>query len=161
MDRQSRGPVAANPTGDVGARHDAGWRRTEERAVRAVFDATSRAWRSGDADAFVAWYGEDATVILPGACLKGRDEIRAGMAGAFAGALKGSTREHAVLTVRFLGTDAAVVVTRSATSFPGEVEVPGERWELATWALSRRPGGWLVEAFHACPEAAGGPDRRD
>ncbi len=122
-----------------------------QRAVLAVFDATSEAWAAGDANAFVNWYAEDATVILPGFCLRGRADVRASMGNAFAGPLKGSRRIHAVQNVRFVGDDAAIVITRSATTLPGEAEPPSERWELATWALSRGDGGWLVEAYHSCP----------
>jgi uncharacterized protein (TIGR02246 family) len=119
--------------------------------VVAVFDGTSKAWADGDADAFTQWYAEDATVILPGSYLRDQAEVRAGMAAAFAGPLKGSKRVHLVQSVRLLGQDAAVVVTRSATTFAGEEEVPAERWELATWALSRNDDRWLIEAFHSCP----------
>lgn len=127
--------------------------QAEERAVLAVFDATSSAWKDGDVNAFVTWYAEDATVILPGIYLRGKADVRAGMGHAFAGPLKGSRRIHAVQSVRFLGDDAAIVVTRSATTFPGETEPPAERWELATWALSKCDGRWLVEAYHSCPAA--------
>jgi uncharacterized protein (TIGR02246 family) len=128
--------------------------QAEERAVVAVFDGTSRAWADGDANAFTQWYAEDATVILPGFYLRDQAEVRADMGAAFAGPLKGSKRIHVVQSVRFVGEDAAVVVTRSATTFPGEAETPAERWELATWALSRNDGRWLIEAYHSCPAPA-------
>jgi uncharacterized protein (TIGR02246 family) len=124
-------------------------------AVHAVFEATSSAWADGDADAFADWYAEDATVILPGFFLRGRNDIRANMGGAFAGALKGSQRRHEVRGVRLLGGETALVVTRSVTLFPGETEPPAGREELATWALSRHDGRWLVEAYHGCPAEAG------
>nr|WP_191909889.1 hypothetical protein [Microbispora cellulosiformans] len=38
--------------------------RAEERAVRALFAATSAAWSDGDA--FAGRYARDASVILPG-----------------------------------------------------------------------------------------------
>lgn len=128
--------------------------QAEERAVLAVFDATSSAWADGDATAFVTWYAEDATVILPGVYLQGKAAVRAGMGEAFAGPLKGSRRIHAVQNVRFLGEDAAIVVTRSVTALPGEAEPPAERRELATWALSRNDGSWFVEAYHSCSAGA-------
>jgi len=124
-------------------------------AVLAVFEATSRAWADGDANAFAASYAEDATVILPGFCLLGRAGVRASMGDAFAGPLKGSRRIHTARNVRFLGDDTALVVTDSVTAFPGETEPPAERRELATWTLSRHDGGWLIEAYHSC---AAGPD---
>jgi uncharacterized protein (TIGR02246 family) len=134
---------------------------TDERAVAAVFEETSRAWADGDAGAFTRWYAEGATVILPGVHLRDRAEVRAAMGAAFADPLKDSERIHAVQSVRFLGTDVAVVVTRSATRFPGETEAPAERWELATWTLSRNDGQWLIEAYHSCPAPAEAADEQD
>ena len=128
--------------------------RDEKRAVLAVFDAASSAWTDGDANAFVEWYAEDATVILPGFYLRGRADVRASMGNAFAGPLKGSRRIHTVQSNRFLSDDTAIVITRSATTFPGEAEPPAERWELATWVLSKGDGRWLVEAYHSCTAGA-------
>jgi uncharacterized protein (TIGR02246 family) len=90
-------------------------------------------------------------VIFPGVHLRDRAEVRAAMGAAFADPLKGSKRVHAVQGVRLLGEDAAVVVTRSATTFPGETEAPADRWELATWTLSKQDGRWLIEAYHSSP----------
>ncbi|MCW2938751.1 MAG: hypothetical protein JWN00_1736 [Actinomycetia bacterium] len=126
----------------------------EERAVLAVFDAASSAWTDGDANAFVEWYAEDATVILPGFYLRGKADVRAGMGNAFAGPLQGSERIHTIQSVRFLSDDTAIVITRSATTFPGEAEPPAERWESATWVLSKGEGRWLFEAYHSCAAGA-------
>ncbi|WP_182879836.1 SgcJ/EcaC family oxidoreductase [Microbispora sp. H10949] len=123
----------------------------EERAVRALFAATSAAWSDGDGDAFAGRYAPDASVILPGVHLQGRDGIRSAMGAAFAGPLKGSRRVHTPESIRFLGPDVALVVTRSATAFAGEEEPPADRWELATWTLMRHGGEWLVEAYHSSP----------
>ncbi|MDL4814249.1 SgcJ/EcaC family oxidoreductase [Actinomadura sp. OS1-43] len=127
---------------------------TEERAVAAVFEETSKAWADGDADAFTRWYAEGATVILPGVHLRDRAEVQAAMGAAFADPLKGSERIHTVQSVRFLGENVAIVVTRSATTFPNETETPAERWEAATWTLSKKDGRWLIEAYHSCPAPA-------
>jgi uncharacterized protein (TIGR02246 family) len=120
-------------------------------AVRAVFDAVTHAWADNDADAFVEWYSDAATAILPGYLLRGKAGVRASMAEAFAGPLKGSQRIHAVQSMRLLGDDTAIVISRSGTLFPGEAEPPADRWAFATWLLSRQDGRWLVEAYHDCP----------
>jgi uncharacterized protein (TIGR02246 family) len=125
--------------------------QADERAVRAVFDATSMAWADGDADAFVEAYAENATVILPGVHLRGKADIRASMGDAFAGPLKDSRRIHAVRDVRFLGDEVAIVITASVTALPGEADPPAERREMATWVLSKGDGRWLVEGYHSCP----------
>jgi uncharacterized protein (TIGR02246 family) len=121
-----------------------------EQAVLATFDATAKAWADGDASAFAAWYSGDATVLLPGFYLRGRGEIDASMAAAFDGPLHGTRRVHSPQSVRFLGADTAIVVTRSATLFPGEADAPAERQDLATWVLTRQDFQWLVEAYHSC-----------
>jgi uncharacterized protein (TIGR02246 family) len=124
---------------------------SERDAVVATFEATSKAWADGDASAFAAWYADDATVLLPGFYLRGKGDIDASMAAAFAGPLKGSRRVHSVQSMRFLTPDTAIVVTRSATLFPGKDEAPAERRDLATWVLTRRDFQWFVEAYHSCP----------
>ncbi|MEU7886360.1 SgcJ/EcaC family oxidoreductase [Microbispora bryophytorum] len=136
--------------------HEAASGQAEERAIRALFEATSAAWSDGDAGAFVGRYAQDATVILPGVHLRDRDGIRSAMGAAFAGPLKGSRRIHTTETVRFLSPDVAVVVTRSVTTFAGEAEPPADRWELATWTLVQRGGEWLVEAYHSSPAGLSG-----
>ena len=93
-------------------------------------------------------------MIFPGTYLRGKASIRAAMAGAFAGPLKNTRRIHQVQSARFLGDGAAAVVTRSVTTLPGEADPPARRWELATWALSRQDGRWLIEAYHSCPATA-------
>ena len=91
-------------------------------------------------------------MILPGFYLPDKDAIRASMAAAFAGPLKGSRRIHQMQGIRHLGAGTAIVISNSATMFPGEAEPAAQRRERATWVLSRRDGRWLVEAYHSCPE---------
>lgn len=38
---------------------------------------------------------------------------------------------------------------------PGETEPPTERWELATWTLSKAGDQWPIGACHSCPAAEG------
>jgi uncharacterized protein (TIGR02246 family) len=123
----------------------------DDASVLATFEAMSDAWASMDAGQFAACYAVDATVIGPGIYLRGRDDIDASMAAAFAGPLKGSLRPHFVQGLRFLPGDTVVVVTESATVFPGEVTTPPDRQHLVTWILARHDGRWLVEANHICP----------
>ena len=57
---------------------------------------------AGNAEAFVAGYTEDASVIQPGVYQKDREEIRTNMAAAFAGPLSGSRVAARAVDVRFL-----------------------------------------------------------
>ena len=139
--------TAAAPAGDLE-------NTAASSGIRAVFGEVSRAWADGDADAFARRYAEDATVIFPGTYLPGREAIRAAMAAAFAGPLKGSRRIHDLQAIRFPGDRTAVVISNSATVVAGEPEAPAERWERVTWLLSRRDGRWLIEAYHSSPQNA-------
>jgi len=126
----------------------------QEGALRAVFDETSAAWADGDANAFAARYATDATVILPGRYLPGREAIRTAMTAAFAGPLKNSRRIHRVQSVRFTDPGTAVVITDSITALPGNPEPPVQQHERATWVLSRHDGRWLIDAYHSSPKHA-------
>lgn len=123
----------------------------KDREVLAVLDGVYTAWADNDADAFVASYTEDATSILPGSYSTGRTATRDRMAAGFAGPLKGSQVRDEVRSVRRLGADAAVVVSRSAVLMAGETEAPGDRWVIATWTLTRQNDRWLLAAYHNCP----------
>jgi len=124
---------------------------TKDREVLAVIDSLYQAWADNDADAFVASYTEDATSILPGDYNASRAAVRDRMAAGFAGPLKGSQVRDEVQSVRHLGADAAIVVSRSAVLMAGETEAPDDRWVMATWTLTRRNGRWLLAAYHNCP----------
>jgi uncharacterized protein (TIGR02246 family) len=120
----------------------------EDSAVRAVLDGIVTAWSQNDADAFVALYADDATVVLPGLYMKNKEAIRANMEAAFAGPLRGSTRLVDLQSVRFVGSDAAVLVGKCTVVPEGETVPPAERWAFATWVLAKHDEKWLVEAYH-------------
>lgn len=123
----------------------------DDAAVREVLDGVMAAWADNDASSFAAHYLEDATVLMPdGVFHREREAIRAYMAAAFDGRMKGSRSVDEPESVRVLG-DAAVVVGRSGFLLPGEAEVPADRMRRATWVLARRAGRWWVAAYHNCP----------
>ena len=124
---------------------------TADREVLTVLDDLYRAWAENDADAFVSDFTPDATSILSGSYSVGPAAIRARMAAAFAGPLKGSRVHDEVQSVRYLGDDAALVVARSAVLLAGQTEAPANGWVIATWTLARQDGRWLIAAYHNCP----------
>jgi uncharacterized protein (TIGR02246 family) len=125
---------------------------TDDRAVRAVLDAVYAAWADNDADAFVAPYALDATAVHTGTVMPDRDAIRATMAAGFTGALSGSEGIHEVQSVRLVGSDTALVLSRGAIRFAGQAEPAAASRTLDGWVLSQHDGAWRVEAFHNCPE---------
>jgi len=121
---------------------------------QAVLDVLARlyqAWEAGDAEAFVADYTEDATVVQPGVYKKDREEIRATMAAAFAGPLSGSRATDHPSAIRFLTYDTAIVISEGGIIFPGQDAVASEGMVRATWALVRHDGGWRIASYHNSP----------
>ena len=123
----------------------------DEAAIRAVLEDSYRAWAAGDADGMVAAYTDDASAIMPGALRDGREVIRDSMAVAFAGPLAGTSTFNRQLSVRFVGADAAIVLSESGILFPGQSEVPLEGRVNCTWVLQRQDGAWRIAAYHNSP----------
>lgn len=120
-------------------------------AIKKVLADQYKAWADGDADTFVADYAEEATVIMPGAFRKNREEIRQGMAASFTTYLKDSTVTDELRDIRFLDQNHAVAVSKAGILFSGETEVPASRLVNATWVFQKRDGKWLVAAYHNSP----------
>lgn len=119
---------------------------------RAVPQQIVAAWADNDADAFAAVFADDATMILPGDVFcTSRDQIRAYMAQAFDGPLKGTRVAGEPLAVRQLGPDAAFLVTKGGVLAPGDAEVTGERAIRATWVLTKKDGGWYIAGYQNTP----------
>ena len=123
----------------------------DRKAVLEPLAALYRAWEANDAEAFVADYTDDASVIQPGVYKKDRDEIRTTMAAGFAGPLSGSRVAAHPVDVRFVTDDTAIVVSEDGIIFPGQDAVASERLVRATWVLVRRDGAWRIASYHNSP----------
>ena len=131
-------------------------RAADEAAIQAVLVDSYKAWEAGDADGMVASYAADATAIMPGSLRDGRDVIRENMALAFEGPLKGTSTWNKELSFRFIGRDAAIIVSESGILFAGQAEVPDAGKVNATWVFEKRDGQWLIAAYHNSPVLAPG-----
>jgi uncharacterized protein (TIGR02246 family) len=129
-------------------------RAEDEAAIHAVLVESYEAWEAGDADGMVADYTADATAIMPGSLRDSREVIRDSMASAFAGPLKDTSTWNKQLGIRFVGRDAAIVVSESGILFPGQSEVPDTAKVNATWVFEKRDGQWLIAAYHNSPAGA-------
>lgn len=127
----------------------------DARAVQAVLDEVYAAWANNDPDAFVAPYAADATAVHTGVHMPDRDAIRATIAAVFAGELKGSRGIHEVQSIRFVGRDTALVLSKGSILFAGQSEPAPESRTLDGWVLSKHDGPWRVAAFHNCAENPG------
>jgi uncharacterized protein (TIGR02246 family) len=123
-------------------------------AIQAVLVDSYKAWEAGDADGMVADYTADATAIMTGSLRGSRDVIRDSMAQAFAGPLRDTSTWNKQVSIRFLGQDAAIVVSESGILFPGQAEVPDAAKVNATWVFEKRDGQWLIAAYHNSPARA-------
>ena len=129
-------------------------RTADEAAIQAVLVDSYKAWEAGDAGGMVADYTADATAIMTGSLRESRDVIRENMALAFEGPLKGSSTYNKQLSIRFVGRDAAIVVSESGILFAGQNEVPDTGKVNATWVFEKRDGKWLIAAYHNSPVLA-------
>src|ERR1700691_3680645 len=118
-------------------------RAADEAAIQAVLAASYKAWEAGDADGMVANYTADATSIMTGSLRGSRDVVRENMALAFAGPLKDTSTYNKQLSLRFVGKDAAIVVSESGILFGSETEVPETGKVNVTWVFEKRDGQWL------------------
>jgi uncharacterized protein (TIGR02246 family) len=98
-------------------------READVAAIQAVLVDSYKAWEAGDADGMVANYTADATAITSGSLRDSREVIRESMALAFEGPLNGSSTRNKQLSLRFVGRDAAIVVSESGIVFAGQAEV--------------------------------------
>ena len=129
-------------------------RAEDEAAIQAVLTDSYEAWEAGDADGMVGDYTPDATAIMTGSFRDSRDVIRRSMAAAFEGPLRGSSTYNKLVSLRYVGRDAAIVVSESGILFPGQTEVPDAAKVNATWVLEKRDGRWLIAAYHNSPVRA-------
>jgi uncharacterized protein (TIGR02246 family) len=120
--------------------------KADQRAVLGVLEGVREAWEANDAEAFVADYLDDASVVQPGVYRKDRQEIQSSMAGAFAGPLKGSRVIDQPQDVRFLNEDTAIVISEGGIVSPDRTPCrararsgPRECWPSATAAGVSRP----------------------
>lgn len=124
----------------------------DEDAIRAVLAGIYAALADGDADAYVAHYAEHATVLTPGRAHWGREALRTTLADWFSGPLRGARGVYQTTRTWFVGADAAIVISRGSVLLAGQQEIAPTDEFIDTWVFGRTSDGWLVEAFHSCPE---------
>lgn len=114
------------------------------------------AWARNDAEGVANVFTEDGILILPGDVLKkGRGEVRAFMAAAYAGPFKGTGVTGIPADVRFVTDDIALLRTHGGILAPGEKEIDPELAVRSTWVAVKRDGEWQLAAYQNSPRGAG------
>jgi uncharacterized protein (TIGR02246 family) len=93
----------------------------------------------------------NAWAVQPGIHKKNNDEIRMTTSAGFAGPLKGSRVPDEPQSVRFFGSDTAVVITEGGVLMAGQSELPADRLVRATWILTKKNEQWYVAAYQNSP----------
>lgn len=145
MSTESTDTKAANPVTPVRPQH--------AQAVRALVGRIVEAWREQDAEKFSQVYAADASVILPGALIKGRQAIHDHMAEAFRGKWKGTEVLGVPKELRYLGEneETVLLVSEGGAYPPGATEVPVEHAIRAMWFFVERDGEWAVDSYANTP----------
>ncbi|MFI1334065.1 SgcJ/EcaC family oxidoreductase [Streptomyces sp. NPDC020845] len=121
---------------------------TNTAAVRALFEANSRAW--GDTEAFADTFTEDADyVTFFGGHMTGRDGIADGHRGLFEGVLKGSRLYAEIDSLSFPAPDTALIHSRGAVLKGKRTRPSARAMSVQTYVMTRGTDGrWLIRAFH-------------
>lgn len=119
-----------------------------EKAALTVAMRIQAAWKANDADAFADVFLENGSLLMRDNQLRGREEIRSYMAGAFRGPLKGYFVKGWPIEVQFLTDSVAMVITEGGIMRPGDTEIPAQSFIRATWVIVRQPDGRLNLASH-------------
>jgi uncharacterized protein (TIGR02246 family) len=122
---------------------------TDTAAIKRLLERVDAAWGSGDGAAYGADFTADAThITYVGTLYRGADEIGRAHQALFDSFLKGTRIASVIEEIRFLGADAAVVVTRGNTYKGDKVPSADRLAKIQTYTVVREPGGaWRVAAF--------------
>jgi uncharacterized protein (TIGR02246 family) len=123
--------------------------QTDEAQILALFDDLLEDWGRGDGEAYGSLFTEDADyVAFDGTRTRGRREIAASHQQLFDKWLKGTQLKGRILSVRFLGSDVALVHATGGTIIRGKMKPSPERDSIQTLVAVRDGGGWHFAAFH-------------
>ncbi|MFJ8687705.1 SgcJ/EcaC family oxidoreductase [Micromonospora sp. HUAS LYJ1] len=128
----------------------------QEKEVLTVPLRLVEAWSRNDAAGVANSFTEDGVMILPGDVFKkGRDEIRAFMAAAYAGPFKGTGVTGRPVDVRIIADDAALIRTHGGILAAGQTEIAEELAVRSTWVVVKRDGQWQLAGYQNSPRGAG------
>jgi uncharacterized protein (TIGR02246 family) len=123
----------------------------DQAAVAAVPARMIAAWAAHDADGFADLFLADGSMLLPGLYKKGRDEIRAYMADAFATHYQGTRVVGKPVEMKPLGADAVALVTVGGVVRAGASELADADAIRASWIMVRDGDTWRLAVYQNGP----------
>lgn len=109
------------------------------------------AWERNDADGLADVFLQNGSMLVGDRQLISRKEIRAYMAEAFSGGLKGSRLSDEPREVRLLTPGVAVVVMDGGLIRDGSDEVAVADSARSMWTVVKQDGDWRVAAYQSSP----------
>jgi len=101
-------------------------------------------------------FTKDGILILPGNVLKkGRDEVQAFMAAAYAGPFKGSRVIGKAADVRFASDEVALLRSHGGILAPGQTEIDPAMAVRSTWVVVKTENDWQLAVYQNSPRGAG------
>ena len=128
---------------------------TERPARLDVLEPLYRAWEANDAEAFVADYTDDASVVQPGVYKKDREEIRTTMAAALLTRSAGRGRPTVRWTSAFWPMTRPSWSARAGSSSLGSTLSRASGWCARPGCWSRRDDAWRIASYHNSPASQG------
>jgi uncharacterized protein (TIGR02246 family) len=123
----------------------------DEAAVRAIIERITVAWNANDAASLCTVYADDASIVLPGAILKGRPAIEEWMAGAFDEKWKGTHVLGHPIELRYIRDDIMLLTSHGGAYLPGDTEVPVHFAIRGIWMFIKSDGEWLIHGYGNTP----------
>jgi len=121
---------------------------TEETAVRALYEQLMDGWNDGSGEAFAAPFAEDGDLIgFDGTHLKGRHRIARFHQRLFGTYLKETRLVGRVKSIRFVGSDVALLHALGGTLSREKSPPAPKRDLIQTLVAVRRGGEWRVAAL--------------
>jgi len=123
----------------------------DQAAVAVIPQRMLAAWAHQDAASIADLFTDDGTLILPGIFRQGRQDIKEYFADAFAGPYAGTQVVGKPVGLRFIGPDAALLLSSGGVLAAGETEVSAAQAIRASWLVVRTEGQWRLAAYQNTP----------
>lgn len=121
----------------------------DDEEIRALWTRACDAWTQGDADAYGKTFTPDVDYVpYDGSLVRGRQAVVDSHDRLFRGVLTGSALVGEVESIRYVGSDVAVVHTMGSVLMPWRSRLPKRRLSRQTVVAVRTGEGWRFTALH-------------